>query len=344
MDCGFENYTPPVPQTPNHPLQQETTNMTDVLVSENILGPAMDDLRKRFQVAFQPQLWQQPQALADQVADVRALIVRNQTRVNAPLIQNARQLKIIARAGAGLDNIDVPAVRAAGIVLTYTPVQTAISVAELTLALLLALARKIPLADRHVKSGGWDRHAHSGMELFGKTLGIVGLGRIGFLTAMRAKAFGMKILAHDPLVDPHAPTVAETRAELVDLDTLLAHSHCVACHLPSNEQTRGMFDDHRFRQMMPGALFVNVARGNLVDEPALVRALQEGRIAAAALDVRASEPPPPGPLDAMDNVILLPHIGAFTREAQQRVVAAACRDVTAVLEGRPPANPVPLET
>jgi D-3-phosphoglycerate dehydrogenase len=307
--------------------------MADVLVTENIVGPAMEALKKSFQVAFDAELWKHPAPLADAVARARALIVRNQTQVTSELIARAGELQIIARAGVGLDNIDVEAASRSGIVVSFTPSQNSITVAELTVGLMLALARKLAAADRHVKGGGWDRLLFTGRELYGKTLGIVGFGRIGFLTARRAAAFGMDVMAYDPYLDPDALTVAEARPRIVGLDELLAAADFVTCHLPGNEQTRRMFSYDRFCQMRPSAMFINVARGEVVDEAGLLRALREGKIAGAALDVRAQEPPQKGPFDAMDNVILTPHIGGFTHEAQHRVVAAVCRDVAAVLGG-----------
>jgi len=307
--------------------------MADVLVTESILGPAMEALRETFDVAFEADLWTDRTRLMNRVAEARAIIVRNQTPVTADLIRAARNLQIIARAGAGLDNIDVRAASDAGIVVSYTPVQNAISVAELTVALMLALARKIPAADQHVKGGGWARQRYTGVELYGKTLGVAGFGRIGFLTAMRARAFGMNVMAYDPYLASDALTVIEARAQLVSLDELLGASDFLACHLPSSDQTRAMFIYDRFCRMKSSAFFINVARGDVVDEAGLVRALQEGKIAGAALDVRASEPPEKSPLCEMENVILTPHIGAFTDEAQDRVVASVCRDVEAVLNG-----------
>jgi D-3-phosphoglycerate dehydrogenase len=242
---------------------------------------------------------------------------------------------VIGRCGAGLDNIDLAAASEAGVAVVYAPLQNAVSVAELTLALLLALARRLPAMDAATKAGRWDRHAFTGIELYGKTLGIVGLGRIGFLVARRAQALGMRILAHDPHVNPHHPMVLESGAELVELDVLLGRSDVVSCHLPSTDSTRGLFNADRLARFKPGALFLNLARGDVVDEPALIKALRSGRLGGAALDVRAVEPPVPGELERLANVILTPHVAAFTHEAQQRVVQAVCRDVAAVLAGRP---------
>lgn len=307
--------------------------MSDILVSENIVGEPMDLLRRDLDVDFQPQLWQEPERLAEAVANVRALVVRNQTQVTAELIAAAAKLEIVARAGAGLDNIDVEAASRAGVVVASTPIQNSLSVAELTLGLMLSLARRIPAADAHAKAGGWNRLRFVGSELFGKTLGVLGFGRIGFLTARRAAAFGMDVIAYDPYVDPDSPLVVEARARLAGLDEVLAEADFVTCHLPGGPQTRGLLGYERFAAMKPDAFFINVARGEVVDEPGLVRALEEGRIAGAALDVRATEPPVSGALEAMDNVILMPHVAAFTGEAQHRVVAAVCRDVRSVLSG-----------
>ena len=172
------------------------------------------------------------------VRSARALIVRNQTQVTVELIRAAERLEVIARAGVGLDNVDVAGRSRAGVVVAFTPSQNSISVAELTLGLMLGLARKIAAADRHVKQGGWARYQFVGSELYGKTLGVVGLGRIGCLTARRAAAFGMDIVTYDPFLDPDAPMVAELRPRIVDLDELLAVADIVSCHLPCNVETR----------------------------------------------------------------------------------------------------------
>lgn len=293
----------------------------------------MDALRRDCDVAFEPELWSDPQQLKRKISDARALIVRNQTQVNAELIAAAPKLEIIGRAGAGLDNIDTQAATDAGIVVTYAPHENSVSVAELTIGLMLALARKVPAAHTDTSGGGWNRKVFIGTELSGKTLGVVGLGRIGTLVAQRAKAFDMQIIAHDDFVDPTAGHVRAIDAKLVSLDELLREADFVVCHVPLTDETREMFNADRFRLMKPTACFVNTSRGETVDETALLAALREGRIAGAALDVRSVEPPDRSPLNELDNVILTPHIAAFTDEAQDRVVAAVCRDVGAVLRG-----------
>jgi D-3-phosphoglycerate dehydrogenase len=312
--------------------------MAQILVSENITGTEMDALRREFQVALDADLWKSPPKLREAICDAEAILVRNQTRVNAELIAAGPKLKIIGRAGVGLDNVDCAAASKAGVVVAYAPEQNSISVAELAIGMMLSLARMLPAADRSAKSGAWDRKRFmGGVELYGKTLGVVGMGRIGFLTAMRARAFGMEVVAFDPQVSPDAPVIVETRARLTSLDDLLAHSDFVSCHVPETPQTINLFNYERFCSMKPGAYFVNTSRGKVVDESALVRALEEERIAGAALDVRANEPPD-RPLSTAENVILAPHIGAFTVEGQERVVTCVCRDIASVLRGQPARN------
>ena len=305
----------------------------DVLITENIMGPSVESLRQVCRVSFMPDLWRNRDALLAAVASARALIVRNQTQVTAELLAAAGRLEIVARAGVGLDNVDLKSASRSGVVVSFTPSQNAISVAELAIGLMLALARKLPAADRHVKQSNWDRYEFMGSELFGKTLGIVGFGRIGSLTAARAAAFGMNLLDYDPYLPLGVVAASVLTARSVPLDELLAVADVVSCHLPANPETRAMFDYRQFSRMKPTATFINVARGEVVDEEGLIRALREGKIAGAALDVRGTEPPGDGPLFAMENVILTPHIGAFTHEGQQRVVEAVCRDVAAVLAG-----------
>lgn len=313
--------------------------MADVLITEQLDGPALEELRSQYDVELVPDLWRDAARLRERIAACRVLLVRNQTPVTRELLAAAGRLEVIARAGAGLDNVDVAAATEAGVLVCYAPEQNAISVAELTLGMMLTLARHIGRADRDTKAGGWARQAFTGTELFGKTIGIVGFGRIGFLVAMRARAFGMRVLAHDPFASPDSVMAIESGAGLVEIDELLQRADVVSCHLPSNAATRGFFGRERLAMVKRGALFLNLARGEVVDEPALAAALQAGALAGAGLDVRATEPPAPSAFDAMDNVILTPHIAAFTDEAQTRVVAAVCRDIDSVLRGGPAAYP-----
>jgi D-3-phosphoglycerate dehydrogenase len=312
----------------------------DILISEEINGAAVNALANRFQVVKLPELWRDPSALAGQVADVRALIIRNQTQITADLLRHAKKLTVIGRAGVGLDNVDIEACIRAGIIVTSTPDQNAISVAELAIGLMLSLARHIPAADADTKSGNWNRQRFYGTELYRKTLGIIGAGKIGLLTANRARAFGMKIVAYDPFISRDNVYFAELDAELVSLEELLERSDVVSCHLPATPATSRILNAERFRRMKPTAFFINTSRGEVVDEGGLLEVLSAGTIAGAALDVRHTEPPLAGELEKLQNVLLVPHIAALTHEAQDRVTRAICDDVARILDGLPAMNAV----
>lgn len=307
-----------------------------ILIPEDVSGPGVEQLQEKYLVQTDPALWKRVSQLQEAIQDADALIVRNQTKVTADLLSQAKTLQVIGRAGAGYDNIDIPAASQAGVVVSYSPEENAVSVAEHVFALLLALARKIPGADRSVKSGGWERKKYHGVELMGKTLGILGLGRIGFRVALRAKAFGMGLLAHDAYISPTSLHVTETGTTLVSLDRLLRESDFLTIHLPLNEGTRGLLNLETFRKMKPTAFLINTSRGEVLVEEDLTRALQEGKLAGAALDVREKEPPPvETPLQALDNVIFTPHTAGLTYEAQDKVIGAVVEDVDRVLSGKP---------
>jgi D-3-phosphoglycerate dehydrogenase len=312
--------------------------MADILITEEIKGQAVEALKKKFDVHFKPDIWQSPDKLSAIINNYQAVLVRNQTKITREIIEAAPLLKVIGRAGAGLDNIDIGAATNAGKVVAYTPEQNSISVAELAMGMMLSLARKICIADKDTKAGNWDRQRFTGCELYGKTLGIVGLGRIGYRTAMRAKAFGMHIIARDEYANPDATPLSELQAPLVTLEELLSKSDFISCHLPLTPLTRNFFDYKKFSMMKSTAFFLNTSRGEVVDEKGLLSALEEKKLAGAALDVRQKEPCLVDAFSVMDNVILTPHIAAFTREGQNRVVISVCRDIAAVLEGKPAKN------
>lgn len=307
--------------------------MSEIVVTENITGIAMQQLRDTHDVLFDPQLWQRRDDLAAALQTAKAVIVRNQTQVTRELIKQAPQLQIIARAGAGLDNVDTAAASEAGVVVSYAPSENSVSVAELVLGLMLSLVRRIPAAWQDTRNGGWDRAGFTGGEVFQKTLGIVGLGRIGKLVAQRATGFGMALIAHDDYVDPADPQIRDLNVKLVSLPELLTASDFVSAHVPLTEQTYGLFNSQLFSQMKSEAFFINASRGETVNEADLLTALRDSQLAGAALDVRSTEPPAIAEFEKLDNVILTPHIGAFTHEAQERVVETVCRDVAAVLSG-----------
>ena len=312
--------------------------MPSILIPEQIVGVPIEALKETFEVLSEPELWKSPTRLKTVLPEFEALIVRNQTSVTAELIGAAKQLKVIGRLGVGLDNVDLRAAKAAGIMVVYAPEQNAISVAELVMGLMISLARNIPTADRNTKAGGWERQRFTGSELYGRTVGIVGLGRIGFRVGTRALSFGMKVIAHDAYVHPDSLVVSELRARLVSLEALLREADFITCHLPLTDETRNIFDYETFCAMKPTGFFINLSRGGVVDEDGLRRALQERRLAGVALDVRQQEPPEKCPLATMDNVILTPHIGGLTVEAQERVLSSVCQDVVTVLNGGVPTN------
>ncbi len=265
------------------------------------------------------------------VAGFDALVVRSGTKVDAALLRAGRRLRVVGRAGIGVDNVDVATATELGILVVNAPTANLVSATEHTFALLLALARNVPAADRSLRAGEWERKRFLGRELNGKTLGVVGLGRIGQSVADRARAFGMEIVAHDPFLDEGVARRLEV--ELLPLEELLARADVVTLHTPLTEQTRGLLDRRRIEAMKRGALLVNCARGGIVDEEALREALDAERLAGAALDVFAREPPVDSPLVGHPRVVATPHIGAQTREAQQRVATETARMVLAALDG-----------
>ena len=262
--------------------------------------------------------------------DAVGLIVRSATRVDEEMIAAAPMLEVIGRAGVGLDNIDIDAAAARGIVVVNAPDASTISAAEHTMALLLAQARRIPEADASLRAGRWERNALQGVELYGKTLGVVGLGKIGEQVAHRAEAFGMRVIAFDPIVSAeHAEAIG---VELVGLDDVLAEADFLTIHAPRTEETEGLIDTAALAQMKPTARIVNVARGGIIDEVALASAIAGGTIAGAAIDVYAVEPTTESPLFALSQVVVTPHLGASTHEAQHRAGASVVEAVVAALD------------
>ncbi len=273
-------------------------------------------------------------ALERMIGEAEALLVRSETRVTAELLASAPRLRVIGRAGAGVDTIDVDAATARGIVVVNAPGGNAVAAAEHSLALMFALARRVAAADASLKRGQWARSAYIGTELSGKTLGLIGLGRVGSEVARRAIGLDMRVLVYDPYVpDEHA---RRGGMEPVDLDPLLEGSDFVSLHVPLTEATRGILNATRLARLRPGAFLVNCARGGLVDDAALIAALDAGRLAGAGIDVFASEPVAiDDPLPRHPKVVATPHLGASTIEAQANVAAQVANEVLAVLGGRP---------
>ena len=304
-----------------------------VLVREPIAAAGVELLRGRFEVDVDSD-----SDLADVIGGYEGIVIRSATRLTADVIDRAERLKVIGRAGVGVDNVDVEAATRRGIVVANAPESTVVSAAEHTIGLLLALSRNIPQAYAALKQGRWERSAYAGVELGGKTLGVLGFGRIGQQVARRALALGMHVVAHDPFVarDRFRELGAE-RAE--SLQDLLAAAEFVTLHVPLNDETRGLVGTATLARMRDGVRLVNTARGELVDESALADALRSGKIAAAALDV-FSEEPYAGPLLGLDNVVATPHLAASTEEAQDRAGVIVAEQVAAALDGGVVSNAV----
>ena len=268
-----------------------------------------------------------PEQLSADLTDADALVVRSATKVTAPIINAAPKLRVIARAGTGVDNVDVAAASARGIVVMNAPGANSISVAELAMGLILALARHLPAADAAMKQGKWEKKKFLGEEVRGKTLGLVGLGRIGQEVARRATAFGMRIVAHDPFISEQV--ARDLGAELVSMDDVFARADYVSLHMPSTAQTKNLVNAERLARSKKGLRLVNTARGDLIDEKALADAIETGQVAGAAVDVFDKEPTVDHRLQMLPQVIATPHIAASTREGQELVgveTAAALRD------------------
>ena len=265
------------------------------------------------------------------IADVDAVLIRSATQIDAEALAAAKNLKVVARAGVGLDNVDVKAATQAGVMVVNAPTSNITSAAELAVGLLLATARHIVPANIALKNGKWARSKFTGVEVNDKVVGIVGLGRIGMLVAQRLAPFGVQIVAYDPYVQP--ARAAQLGIKLVTLDELLAQADFITVHLPKTAETVGLIGDEALHKVKPSVIIINAARGGIVDEAALARALEEKRVAGAGLDVYAKEPCTDSPLFAFDNVVAVPHLGASTDEAQEKAGIAVAKSVRLALSG-----------
>jgi D-3-phosphoglycerate dehydrogenase / 2-oxoglutarate reductase len=262
---------------------------------------------------------------------VDAVLIRSATKMDAEAIAAAKGLRVIARAGVGLDNVDIPAATAAGVMVVNAPTSNIVSAAELAIALLLASARFVSPAHAALRNGKWARSKYTGAELFEKTLGIVGFGRIGQLVAHRMQAFGMNVIAYDPYLQP--ARAAQLNVELVELDELLKRSDFITIHLPKTKETANLIGVDALKKVKPEVRIINAARGGVLDETALYNAIKEGRVAGAGLDVYATEPCTDSPLFELDEVVATPHLGASTDEAQERAGIAVAVSVRKALGG-----------
>lgn len=300
-----------------------------VLIAEELSPATIDALGPDFEVRHID--GSDRAALLPAIEDVDAILVRSATQIDSEALAAAKNLKVVARAGVGLDNVDVEAATQAGVMVVNAPTSNITSAAELAVALLLASARNVSPAHAAIRDGQWARSKYSGVEVAGKTVGVVGLGRIGQLVAQRLSAFDVELIAYDPYVLP--ARAAQLGVTMVELDELLAKSDFITVHLPKNNETLGLIGAEALTKVKPSVHIVNAARGGIVDEAALFDALSEGRVAGAGLDVYAKEPCTDSPLFALDNVVATPHLGASTDEAQEKAGISVAKSVRLALGG-----------
>lgn len=307
---------------------------TRILICDELSSIALETFRAN---GFSPEVCtgMSEDELVAAAPGVHAFVVRSATKITRRVIEAAEELRIIGRAGVGIDNVDRQAATENGVIVMNTPLGNTVTTAELAISLICSLSRHIPKADRGTRSGNWKKKGLMGTELTGKTLGVVGLGRIGQVAAKRALGLEMNVIAHDPYLSSRGGDSPVEAVELLGLDELLARSDFVTLHVPLLDSTRNLISEEKLALMKPGARLINAARGGLVDEAALAVALEEGRLAGAALDVLAEEPPAPDhPLIGRDDVILTPHLGASSHEAQENVALQVAEQIsTFFLEG-----------
>ncbi|MBN1312293.1 MAG: hypothetical protein JXB30_12820 [Anaerolineae bacterium] len=303
-----------------------------VLITDPVPESALDVLRQAKDITFDaPGKMSREEVLAS-AGKADGMIIRSGVKVDAEVLAAATQLKVVARAGVGVDNVDLAEASERGIAVMNTPDGNTVAAAELAIGLMLALARNVPAAHSSLASGKWDRKAFMGTELRGKTLGLVGFGRIGQAVARRAVAFEMHPLAYDPYLPDAAKVAREVGAELVDLDTLYAQSDYISLHALVTDETRGMINRESLAKMKQGVRLINVARGALIVPEDLAEAIKSGQVAGVALDVYDPEPPPAGyPLIGLSEVVHVPHLGASTKEAQVSVGVDAAKQIVAAL-------------
>lgn len=301
-----------------------------VLVTEPLSEAGLELLRKDFQVDERPDLAQG--SLAGEIAPYDAVIIRSATRVSAEVIAAAVNLKVVARAGIGLDNVDVEAATRRGVMVVNAPQSNVISAAEQAMALMLAQARNIPQANEALRRGAWERSKWEGVELAGKTIGLVGLGRVGGLVAQRAAGFGMRVIAFDPYVSAERAKEMGVDA-MPSLESLLVQADFVSIHLPRTSETEDLIGERELGLMKAGARLINTARGGIVNEDALAKAIESGHLGGAALDVFAQEPTTESPLFGLERVVATPHLGASTKEAQDKAGTTVAEMVRLALKG-----------
>ncbi len=314
------------------------TTKSKVLVKEKISEAGIDLLRKDFEVDVDTGM--SDEELTSRINEYDALIVRSQTQVTADMLEKSSRLKVIGRAGSGVDNIDVVAATKRGILVANAPESNAVAAGEHAIALMLAQARQLPQAHSSLKAGKWERSKFKGVEITGKTLGLIGLGRIGLVVAQRARGLRMEVIGYDPYVS--IDRFRENGIEAAESpDEVYAKADFITVHLPKNAETMGYIGDEEFAKMKDGVRIINAARGGIIDEEALVRAVESGKVASAGVDVFSKEPAPPDhPLLKYDNIVVTPHLGASTEEAQDKAGVIIAQQVAAALHNRFVSNAV----
>ncbi|MCL7412182.1 MAG: phosphoglycerate dehydrogenase [ANME-2 cluster archaeon] len=307
-----------------------------VLVSDSLSDKGIEILKKEVDVDIRTGM--SPEELKNCIVEYDALVVRSQTQVTADIIKAADNLKIIGRAGVGVDNIDVEAATQHGIIVINAPEGNMISAAEHTIAMMMSLSRNIPQANQSLKSGKWDRKSFTGVEVRGKTLGVVGLGRIGAEVAKRAQGMEMKILAYDPFISEER--AGELGVTLTTVDDIVLNSDYITVHTPLTKETKNLIDKEQFDKAKPGLRIINCARGGIINEEALADAAASGKVAGAAIDVFVNEPPVGSPLLEQDNIIVTPHLGASTEEAQVNVAVDVAEQIINFSKGLPVQNAI----
>ena len=316
--------------------------MMKILVSDPISDKGVELLKSNPSFQVDKKVGLKEDELCAIIGEYDGLVVRSQTKANKKVLDAAKRLRIIGRAGVGVDNVDVEAATRRGIIVMNTPGGNTMSTAEHSFSMLMAMARKIPQAHASMKAGKWDRKTFEGTELFGKTLGVVGMGRIGSEVAKRAVAFGMRVLGYDPFLSPSRAKAMQV--EVVELEEIYKHSDFITVHAPATDQTKGMINKDTIAKMKKGVRLINCARGGIINEADLCEALKSGKVAAAALDVYEKEPPTDSPLLALDNIILTPHLGASTHEAQESCGTEIAEQIAEALSGGTIRNAVNMPT
>ena len=314
--------------------------MAQTVLITDAVAPVCIECLESAGISPNVRLKQTPDALKSLAESADGWIIRSGTKITAEMLENVQTLKVIGRAGVGVDNIDLEAATRRGILVINAPDGNTISTGEHTCAMLLSLARNIPQANASLAGGAWERKAFTGAEVLGKTLGVIGIGKIGRVVAERMQSFGMKVIGFDPVLAREA--AERIGIELVSLDDIFSRSDFITVHTPLNDATRGLLGEETLSKCKPGVRIVNCARGGIVDEKALLAALQSGQVGGAALDVYSQEPPPEGLEDLLKhpNVVATPHIAASTEEAQEKVARQVTEQVILALQGQPVSTPV----